>query len=183
MTKTPETQTIADPAREPYLNRFDPFWIVLFISVIVINIWFGIHSLTQAQHVALTRKNAEAVLGWLKEKAPLREQQQPILPGCDSPAGRWADCLNSIVAADGPLPNIRNQLQQAGPVFADACDRNESQSLGAIVIEKGSPKPTDPTAVAYSRMPKEQDLSQKLLLKFAVCGRSFHVMNVGETTF
>ena len=183
MTASMNKQPPPAEEKQPYLNRFDPLWILLFFLVIVINVWFGIHSLTQAQRVDVTRKNAAAVLGWLSEKAPLREQKQPVSAACDDPTGSWNDCLNSVTGPDGVLANARNELEPAYPIFSDACDRKDPKSFGTIVIEKGTPKPTDPNSIAYSKMPKNQDLSEKLLLKVVVCARSFHIMPIGETSF
>ena len=183
MAKNSNAESSHDGQQQPYLNRFDPLWIALFVIVVAVNVWFGIHSLTQAQRVDVTRKNAAAVLGWLSEKAPLREQKQPVSAACDDPTGSWNDCLNSVTGPEGVLANARNELEPSYPIFSDACDRKDPKSFGTIVIEKGTPKPTDPNSIAYSKMPKNQDLSEKLLLKVVVCARSFHIMPIGETSF
>lgn len=164
-------------------QKSDLPWIVLLILVVVINIWFGVHSYSEAQKVSATKQNAEDLIVWISEKGPLREKGQPVMAQCDAPKASWANCRDALAAPGGPFERIRNQLNSSGLVFADACDRNDLHTLGAIVIEKGSPKPADPTALAYAKMPADQNLTGKLPLKLSVCGRSFHTMNVGEAVF
>ena len=166
-----------------FLTSADIFWIVAFASVIVVNIWFGVHNYGEARKVAETKLNAEKLLDWITEKGPIREKGQEVLLGCDDPKGTWHDCLAAASSPGGPFESFRNHLEPSGRVFSDSCDRADLSTLGSVVIERGSPKPMDPSAMTYSKMPPGQDLSVKLPLRIFICGRSFHPMNVGETIF
>jgi hypothetical protein len=167
----------------PYLRTADYLWISAFLFVVLINIWFGVHNHGEAHKVAETKANAERLLQWVADKGPIREQGQEVLVGCDDPKGSWHDCLAALIASGGPFESFRNYLEPDGKVFSEACDRSDLKTLGSIVIERGTPKPLDPSAMAYAKMPAAQTLSGKLPIKITVCGRSFHPMNVGEATF
>lgn len=166
-----------------YLTMTDILWIFAFFSVIMINIWFGVHNHGEARKVAETKTNAENVLLWLAEKGRIREKGQEVLSGCDDPKGAWQDCLSALHASGGPFESFRNYLEPTGQIFSDSCNRADLKTLGSIVIEHGNPKPLDPSSMTYSKMPAAQDLNGRLPLKIFICGRSFHPMNVGEVVF
>ncbi len=166
---------------EPYLRPTDFVWIVSFVFMLGINVWFGIHNYAEIQKVASTQKNAEALLAWITEQNKIRERGQPIPPECDGPAGTWHECLASTLSATGPFHTFENLLQPKGKIFSDSCERGDLSTLGAIVIEKGNPKPLDPSALVYTKMPPTLRLNERLALRVFVCARSFHPMHIGET--
>lgn len=180
---TEADDTRDQPSQAEYLLKADIFWMTLLAAVVAVNFWFGFHNHGEAHRVATIKTNAEDLLKWLGEKGEAREQGGQILAGCDSPRDSWHGCLAAIIAPGGPFEAFRNHLEPSGKVFSDSCDRGDLKTLGAIVIERGNPKPLDPSALVYAKMPQHQDLNGKLPLKIFICGRSFHPMNVGETIF
>lgn len=173
----------AQPSPGAYLGKADIVWMTLLAVVVAVNFWFGFHNHGEAHQVATIKANAEDLVKWLGEKSEAREQGGSILAGCDTPKDSWHGCLAAIIAPGGPFEAFRNHLEPSGKVFSDSCDRSDLKTLGAIVIERGNPKPLDPSALVYTKMPPHQDLNGKLPLKIFICGRSFHPMNVGETLF
>ena len=171
----------SEPAK--YLEAADYAWIIVFAFVVLVNLWFGLHNHAGEQKVAETKANAARLLAWFEDNGKIRELGQSVISGCDDPSDSWRECLASLVASGGPFETLTNQLEPTGKVFSDVCVRGELATLGTIVIERGAPKPQDPTAMVYARMPAAQDLSSRLPLKIYVCARSFHPMNVGETVF
>ncbi len=176
-----ERAQLSEPAL--YLRRSDYLWISSFFIVALINIWFGIHNYNEAHKIVDTKANAQRLIQWLADKGTLREQGQEVLAGCNDPTNLWQDCLAAMTAAGGPFGSFRNTLEPKGRVVSESCDRSDLRTLGSIVIERGTPKPSDSSALVYTKMPTSQTLSGKLPLKVYICGRSFHPMNVGEAIF
>lgn len=179
----PSEPEVPQKAATLYMQKTDFLWASLLGCVVVINLWFGIHNHSEAQKAATTKQNAENLLQWLSEKGPIREKGESVLPGCDSQKDLWQDCLAAITAQEGPLHSFRNYLEPGGRIFSDTCDRTDIKTLGSIVVEKGTPKPIDPSAMTYAKMPAKQILGNQLPIRIYVCGRSFHPMSVGETVF
>lgn len=176
-------EQLSDLPTESQVKRSDFPWIGVFILVIATNIWLGAHNYLEARTVAETKSTAERLTKWLSEASEARQSGRLALSRCNDPTNAWRDCREELIAKDGPIPNARNLLNPSGDFFADACDRSNLSTLGSVVIEKGTPKPTDATQLIYTKMPSTQTLSEKLPLKVFVCGRSFHPMIVSEIVF
>ncbi len=174
LSKEPDTRQV---------TKSDLLWIGVFFLIIATNFWLGGHNYLEARNVAETKSTAEKLTKWLAEAREASHSNRLTLGSCNDPASSWRDCRDELMANNGPIPNARNLLNPSGEFFADVCDRSNLSTLGSVVIEKGTPKPTDATQFIYAKMPSTQILSEKLPLKVFVCGRSFHPMVVGEIVF
>ncbi len=170
-------------ASSEVITKADSLWIGVFLLIVSLNLWLGAHNYFEARNVADTKIAADTVLKWFASAGEGRAKGSVSEGPCQAAESQWIDCRNSLISSSGPLKDYSNLLNPTGEVFADACDRSNLKTLGAIVVERGVPKASDVTQIVYQKISPAQTLSEPLSLKLYVCGRSFHPMIVGETVF
>ncbi len=164
-----------------YFTKSD-FLFLIFIAFVVVSIgWIGYSIWEDEVRSQITKENGEHLSAWMTEKGAKREEENAFAP-CDTKTMTWAVCRNALVAKDGPFAKLGNEFEKTNLIFAPECNRNEPTSLGAIVIEKGTPKP-DGSGFSYSALPDDEKLEEPVPMRLSVCTRAFSVVHVAEFAF
>lgn len=169
-------------AERSYFVGFDAAWMLLLAAVIGLNLYVSWHEVSQALRTEDTRQNASALIDELGKVAKGRQASSAGVGACGVQS-IWTQCRESLMAARAESSRpIQNLLRPDAAVFASVCDRTVPKSLGAIVVERGSPKAADPTNLIYEAISDAQPLNNAVALRISVCGRLFNKMVMGDLT-
>ncbi len=188
MQPTTGAHAHADAGRDgkpaPYFHAGDAFFVLIAILVTLLVVKVGYETLHEGLNTEATKARGEAMVTWFSTHAPAHAGDGEALPGCDGEGTTWAGCRDALVADGGPFPGITNIAKADNKLFSSSCDRTDGSTLGAIMLEKGSPKPPDGASLAYAPLPDDEPFDKGTLdLRISVCGRGFSVIHVGEFKF
>jgi hypothetical protein len=166
---------------KPYITKSD-FLFLLFASMIVACIaWIGYSIWDDEVRSQTTKENGENLSAWLADKGEKRETENAWAP-CDPKTMSWAECRNALVAKDGPFASVKNTFETANMTFAAECDRNQANTLGAIIMQKGTAKP-DGSGYTYGPLPDDENLAEPIPMRLSVCSRAFSIVHIKEFVF
>jgi hypothetical protein len=184
-----EIKIAAEPAitkvENSSVNGTELVFVILLLIVLGLVVNLGYTTFKEGSETEHTKRNAEQLVQWLEETGKARaEGKEVALESCrkDSEA-MLQDCLMAVVAPGAPLANIKNVAEKEGLIFSPKCDREQLNTHGAIIVEKGTPKPTDPSALTFAAMETDEAVNQELNLRVIVCGRGFSVIKIAELKF
>lgn len=181
MTETPVQEAGLPPAA-PYFSATDALWALVILALIALNLYISTKDTKQALLTEQTRHHASELIDRLNAQAKVRQPTFKIEGPCGV-GSTWLKCRDSLMVSASGGPLFQNVLKPGAPVFAQACELATPQTLGAIVMEKGTPKVVDPTSLSYEPLADDQALDGALKLRVTVCGRLFSKMVMAELTF
>lgn len=184
MQPSSSAATSPETAKSAYFTLTDFIFVVVAIVVGVLVVRLGSTTWIEGMHTEATKANGEQFAAWLDDTGKKREAGEATgIAACDADGANWKDCRDALVADGGPLAGLANPASDGGQLFAAACDRGQLDTLGAIVIEKGLPKPPDGASLIYSAIADAEPVKEALPLRVAVCGRGYSQINVREVKF
>lgn len=177
-----ETAASAAPS---YFGAGDAVFVIIAIIVTAMVARLGYDTLHEGLNTEATKARGEAMVAWFAQHATDHGGEgTSMLPGCDGAGATWRTCREALVADDGPFAGIRNIATPGGQVFSNACDRSDLTLHGAILLEKGTPKPPDGASLAYAPLADDEPLDKGPLdLRLSICGRGFSMIHIGEFKF
>mgnify|MGYP003346603592 CR=1 FL=1 len=131
------------------------------------------------------KREAEAVVAWLKENGGDKRAEENFQPATCSKNGTetWKGCIAALTAEDGPFAGKKSAFEKSRDFFAPKCDMNNPETVGSIIIERGA-VPLGSTSLSYSAFDGSESLAKDLTIRVIVCGRGFHLIKVAtEITF
>ncbi len=173
-----------DSANQPYFTLTDFIFVVIAIVVGILVVRLGATTWTEGMHTEATKANGERFAAWLEEAGAKRTAGEKTgVAACDADGASWSDCRDALVAENGPLAGLANVTTPGGAVYSATCDRMQLDTLGAIIIEKGLPKPPDGASLVYSAIADAEPVKDALSLRVAICGRGYSQINIREVKF
>ena len=171
-------------ANRPYFSLSDFFFIFIAGVVALTIVKLGYSTLVDGLHTDSAKSTGESIVSWMTDAASKRASSDESLQNeCSGEAKKWLDCREWLVSSSGPLKGMSNHISQGNKLFSPACDRTQLDTLGSIIIEKGTPKPPDGASLMYAPLPDDEPLKEPLPLRLSICGRGFSVIRVAEFTF
>jgi hypothetical protein len=142
-------------------------------------IYLGAHTLKEAHRIEDVKREAEALVAWIKENGGDKRAAENFQPAaCIKTSGEnWNGCLAALVAEGGPLADKKNHFDNSRDFFAPKCDMGKPDTVGTIIIERGA-VPIGSTSLAYSALDGTESIAKDLTLRVIVCGRGFHLIKV-----
>ncbi|NCV66056.1 MAG: hypothetical protein EBW16_07635, partial [Burkholderiaceae bacterium] len=64
-------------------------------------------------------------------------------------ANTWGDCLSALFGPTGKFSDFRNHFMKDGLIWTKKCDREQLNTHGSILFEKGTPKIMDPSSFTF----------------------------------
>ncbi len=148
-------------------------------------IMLGIHAMKEAHRIEDVKREAEAVVAWIKENGGDKRAEEGFQPAaCIKTSGEnWKTCLAAMTAEGGPMLDKKNHFDNSRDFFAPKCDMSNPDTVGTIIIEKGA-VPLGSTSLAYTAFDGTESIAKDLTLRVIVCGRGFHLIKVAtDLTF
>ena len=180
----PSNQPTNEQESEPYFGARDLIFVVIALIVAVMVIRLGYKTWADGMNTEQTKAQGEEIAAWMTEQGAKRaESASTGIPACDRGEGTWLACRDALVAKDGPMSKLRNQFDTKNLLFSAACDRAQLNTHGAIMIEKGLPKPPDGASLIYSPIADDEPLADPLSLRISICGRGFSTIHIAEFKF
>lgn len=169
---------------EKYFGATDAVFVMIAIIVSMMVVKLGASTFTEGMHTEHTKAQGERVAAFFEEAGKKREAGEPTgVAGCDADGATWVNCRDALVAKDAPLGDLKNISHSGGLLFASACDRAQLDTLGALIIEKGLPKPPDGASLMYSAIADDETVKEPIPLRVAICGRGYSQINIREVRF
>jgi hypothetical protein len=163
----------------------DIIFICIGAAITVAVIMLGAHSMGEAHRIEDVKREAEAVVAWLKENGGDKRAEENFQPAGCSKTGTetWKGCIAALTAEDGPFANKKSAFEKSREFFAPKCDMTNPDTVGTIIIERGA-VPLGSTSLSYSAFDGSESLAKDLTIRVIVCGRGFHLIKVAtELTF
>lgn len=163
----------------------DLVFICLAAAVTVAVISLGVHSMQEAHRIEEVKREAEAVVAWMKENGGDKRADENFQPAACNKSSKenWKGCLAGLTAEGGPFAGKKNRFETSRDFFAAKCDMGNPETVGTIILEKGA-IPLGSTSLAYTAFDGSESLAKDLTLRVIVCGRGFHLIKVAtELTF
>ena len=178
-------QPVSEPQENrPYFSTVDAIFVIIALIVGFMVIRLGVITWSEGVHTEETKAHGEKVATWLEGAGQNREGGKPIgISACDAPEATWLSCRDALVASGGPLADLKNVAHPNGLLFSATCDRTVLETHGAIIIEKGSPKPPDGASFMYGAIADNEPIKEPIPLRVAICGRGYSQINVREVKF
>ncbi len=172
------------PAAGPYFSLADGLFSAFMVVVLVVVSYLGFITYVEGSETEHTKRNAERIVKWLEEAGKARAEGKSVSPeACAKDGQPWSECLNAMVAESGPFPKLQNVAEVDGLTFAKKCDREHLNTHGSIILEKGTPKPVDPSSFTFGPMDDAEVIAKDGQLRVVVCGRGFGVIKIGEVKY
>ncbi len=169
---------------QPYFSFSDGLFSLFMLSVLVAVSYLGFITYRGGSETEHTKRNAEQIVKWLEESGKARAEGKSFNPEtCAKDGQPWSDCLNALVAESGPFPKLHNVAEADGLTFSNKCDREQLNTHGAIILEKGTPKPMDPSSFTFGPMDDAEVIAKDGQLRVLVCGRGYSAIKIGELKY
>ncbi|MEO0314668.1 MAG: hypothetical protein RI928_1124 [Pseudomonadota bacterium] len=176
-----QQQENAGTAAPAYFSAGDMIFVVAAIIVAVLVARLGYVTYQDGYATEMVKANGENFAKWLTEQGAARDSDKSFAP-CTGAEATWASCREALVAQGGPMSHLKNEFDKANQVFAYTCDRHQTNTHGAILLELGTPKPPDGASLQYAPIEDTTELSKATPLRVSICGRGFSVINIAELT-
>jgi len=171
-------------AAQKYFSVSDGLFSTFMLGVLVAVTYLGFTTYLEGSETEHTKRNAEQLVKWLEESAKARAEGQPVSPeACGKDGQAWSECLDALIAEAGPFPKLQNVAEVDGLTFAKKCDREQLNTHGAIILEKGTPKPVDPSSFTFGPMEDAEVIAKDSQMRVLICGRGFSVIKIGELKY
>lgn len=171
-------------AERPYFSLSDLFFMVIAGALGIGIVQLGFATWVNGRHTESAKANGESIVSWMTEAASKRlSVGDGSVNECSGEEKNWLDCREWLVSSSGPFRGLSNQISPSNKLFSPACDRTQLDTLGAIILEKGVPKPPDGASLLYAPLADSEPLNNPLALRLSICGRGFSVIHVAEFTF
>ncbi len=169
----------------PYFSAGDAVFVILALIVTIMVVELGYETLHEGLNTEATKARGEEMVAWFNGHAqPHTSGEGELLTGCDGDGATWASCREALSADGGPFAGIRNLANADSLLFSATCDRTDANTHGAIILEKGSPKPPDGASLTYAPLADDEALDKGPLdLRISICGRGYSVVHIGEFKF
>ena len=179
----PSTAAQVDTPR-PYFSLSDLIFVVIAIVVAIAVAQLGYVTWAEGRNTESAKSTGESIVGWMTGEAAKRaEGGADLASACSGEDKTWLNCREWMASTDGPFKGLENQIRKGNKLFSPSCDRTQLDTLGSIIVEKGTPKPPDGASLVYAPLADEEPLGAPLSLRLSICGRSFSVIHVAEFTF
>jgi len=168
----------------PYFTTGDLIYMVIAIVIGVAIIQLGYATWIDGRHTESSKSTGESVAAWMTDQASKRNSPPEGLSNeCGGEEKTWLNCREWMVSSSGPFKGLRNEINRGNKLFSPSCDRTQLDTLGAIIFEKGTPKPPDGASLMYAPLADDEPLGAPLALRLSICGRGFSVIHIAEFTF
>ncbi len=169
---------------EKYFGATDAIFVLVAIVVAVMVAHLGYATWLEGVSTETTKEHGQQVADWLAQHGSLRAAGKTSgVTACDEENSTWGACLAALTSESGPFAGLVNVTQKNGSVFSDVCDREQANTHGAILIEKGVPKEPAGSGFNYAPMADSEVLAGPLALKVTICGRGFSLIPIKEVHF
>ena len=163
----------------------DIIFICCGAAVTVTVIMLGAHSMAESHRIEDVKREAEAVVAWIKENGGDKRADESFQPAaCNKASGEpWKGCLAALTAEGGPFAGKKNRFETSRDFFAPKCDMSNPNTVGTIILERGA-VPLGSNTLAYTAFDGSESIAKDLTLRVIVCGRGFHLIKVAtDLTF
>jgi hypothetical protein len=163
----------------------DLVFISCCIGVTIAVFMLGAHSMGESHRIEDVKREAEAVVAWLKENGGDKRAEENFQPASCSrtTTETWKGCIAALTAEGGPFAGKKSAFESSRDFFAPKCDMTNPNTVGSIIIERGS-VPLGSTSLSYSAFDGSESLAKDQTIRVIVCGRGFHLIKVAnELTF
>ncbi len=163
----------------------DLLFIATCIAITIAVIMLGFHSMNETHRVEDVKREAEIVVAWIKENGGDKRGEDDFNPAACKKTGseNWKACIAALTAGGGPFADKKNRFEESRDFFAPKCDMSNPDTVGTIIIEKGT-IPLGSTSLGYSAFDGTESLAKDMIVRVIVCGRGFHLIKVAtELTF
>ncbi len=153
------------------------------ISAAVISL--GTHSMRESLRIEDVKRDAEAVVAWIKENGGDKRAEESFQPAVCNKASTdtWKGCIAALSAEGGPFADKKSRFDPSRDFFTAKCDMSNPDTVGTIILEKGA-VPLGSSSIAYTALDGSEGLTKDLMLRVIVCGRGFHLIKVAtDLTF
>ncbi len=169
---------------EKYFGATDAFFVCLAVAVAIMVAHLGYATWLEGVSTETTKEHGQQVAEWLSQHGKLRAAGSASgIAACDAETSTWGACRAALTASNGPFAGLINVTQKNGSVFSDTCDREQQNTHGAILIEKGVPKEPAGSGFNYAPMADSELLTHSMPLKVTICGRGFSLIPIKEVRF
>ena len=169
---------------QPYFSFSDGLFSLFMLSVLVAVSYLGFITYREGSETERTKRNAEQIVKWLEDSGKARAEGKSFKPeACAKDGQPWSDCLDALVAESGPFPKVHNVAEADGLTFSNKCGREQLNTYGAIILEKGTPKPMDPSSFTFGPMDDAEVIAKDGQLRVLVCGRGYSGIKIGELKY
>jgi hypothetical protein len=155
------------------LKAGDIAFIILILGVSAGVITLGAHALQETIKIEAVKREAESLEEWMRTNGPRRADTGFEPAACQKKAsGLLGDCLTSIAG------DRKNHFKDDKPLFAAKCDIANSDSLGAIILERIRTSASG--AIISSPLDGSDEIGQDFTIRIVVCTRGFHAIRVAN---
>lgn len=170
--------------KTPYFSLGDLFFAVLAFVIAVVIIDLGYNTWAEGRKTESTKATGEAIAAWMTTEAAKHSSGNPdVATECHGDDKTWAGCREWMASTSGPFKGLTNQQSSTNKLFSESCDRTQLDTLGSIILAKGTPKPPDGASLMYAPLADGEPLGAPLSLRLSICGRGFSLIHVAEFTF
>jgi hypothetical protein len=166
-----------------WLSFVDYLFIFFMIGLSVACVLLARHSIEEAIHIEEIKVMGEEVVAWMKTANEKRGEEEYEPAACRKADGHvWSDCLAALLEENGPLHKKENPFQAGRALLQKKCDPTDVETIGSIVIEKGTATPAG--TFTYAAFEGTEPLVKDMTYRVLVCGRGFHVIKIAtDLTF
>ena len=167
-----------------YFGLTDAIFVIIAIVVGVMVSHLGYSTYVEGANTEETKMHGEQLAAWLEQHGAARAEGKPgTVAACDAKDTTWKDCIDALHAEGGPFAGLSNVDDKNGKLFAAACDHDDHDSHGAIILEKGIPKAPPNSGFDYAPIADNEPLDQPLPIRVSICGRAFSLIRIKEVLF
>lgn len=167
-----------------YFGLTDAIFVVIAIVVGVMVSHLGYSTYVEGANTEETKIHGEQLAVWLEQHGAARAEGKPgKVAACDAKDATWKDCVDALHAVGGPFATLSNVDDKKGKLFAAACDHNDLDSHGAIILEKGTAKVPPNSGFDYTPIADNEPINQLLPIRVSICGRAFSLIRIKEVLF
>lgn len=174
----------ATDAPATYFGLTDAIFVIIAIVVGVMVSHLGYVTYKEGANTEETKAHGEQLAAWLEQHGTQRAAGQAgTVPACDAKDASWKDCIDALHAEGGPFAGLSNVDDKHGKLFAAACDHDDPDSHGAIILEKGIAKAPPNSGFDYAPIADNEPLKDILPIRVSICGRAFSLIRIKEVLF
>lgn len=160
-----------------WLSFVDYLFIFFMTGLTIACVLLARHSIEEAIHIEEIKVMGEEVVAWMKTAAEKRGEEAFEPAACRKAEGPvWNDCLAAMLQEHGPLHEKENPFMAGRALLQKKCDPTDVETIGSIIIEKGTATPTG--SFTYAAFEGTEPLSKDIVYRVLVCGRGFHVIKI-----
>lgn len=156
----------------------DYVFIAILVSITASVIILGVLSVSEVLRVEDVKKDAEDLATWFKSTADERKKEDFQPAACRRlDENNWKQCVTALSLEKGPLHGKINAFQPDRALISRKCDQQNMETIGTIIVEKGT-LPAGASTMVYTAIDNNEILNKEFNLRILVCGRGFHMIKV-----